>query len=518
MPRLRRTIRFVAPAAAAVSLVVAGPALAAPGHVTTRHTAKAPKTGGSPATSFVGGVLPPPPPGSTAQYNIAGEPQIRADGAGNDVITSEDGLGAGTDAWRSTDGGLSYTSLPQPNAVSSASAGTTGLAPGGGDTDVATAPVKNANGFYNIYVASLTLGNITLSVSTDGGASWTDNPVAATVPGDDREWIAPIGADGYVLSYHAISTDDQIIVNEGVVQDGDAVTVMTYDAFDPSTAAAGTNDNELGNIAVDQLTGDVYQVFAACPSALTAQATCAGNSSAYMAVGTPTGTVPGTDLPLFSFADHDVYDGPATATLDNNFPNVAVDRAGNVYAAWSDDHDVSVAYSTDHGATWSSPKKVNSGAAVTAIFPWMTALAPGKVDIAYYATPAPENDQTCATSSASDPCQTEPWYVYMAQDVTTTAGGGWSQVQVTPAAVHLGGVCQGGISCTATGNDNRDLYDDFGIAASPTTGLASIAYTDDQYAQNVGTANAGECTAAQTDSVSCDHTSFATQTAGTAIN
>ena len=35
--------------------------------------------------------------------------------------------------------------------------------------------------------------------------------------------------------------------------------------------------------------------------------------------------------------------------------------------------------------------------------------------------------------------------------------------------------------------------DDFGVAASPVTGLASITYSDDQYADNVGSANSGEC-------------------------
>lgn len=60
-----------------------------------------------------------------------------------------------------------------------------------------------------------------------------------------------------------------------------------------------------------------------------------------------------------------------------------------------------------------------------------------------------------------------------------------------------GGVCEGGVSCTG----NRDLFDDFGIAASPTTGLASIVYSDDQPG-NTGAS---------------DHTSIATQTSGSGI-
>src|SRR5690348_2450365 len=93
--------------------------------------------------SFVTGVLPPPPPGSTATYNQAAEPQIRSNPVGAFYISSENGLGGGTDAWKSAGTGQSYSSLPQPNALSSANASqTTGLAPGGGDTDLSTAPAK----------------------------------------------------------------------------------------------------------------------------------------------------------------------------------------------------------------------------------------------------------------------------------------------------------------------------------------------------------------------------------------
>ena len=476
------------------------------------------KTTGS--GDFVHGVLPPPPPGSTTTYNIAAEPQIRSDPAGNFYISSENGVGAGTDAWKSTDNGLAYSALAQPNAVSTAGASSTsGVAPGGGDTDLATAPVKNAstsNAQYNVYVASLTAANVTISASINGGLTWQKNVLSATMPGDDREWIAAYGPSTYYLSYHNLSTGDQIIVNQGTLVNGVPTTVQTYSAINPAqtTIYAGTYlDNEVGNLAVDQRTGDVYQVFAGCPPQATSLATCPDLNTVYMAVGTPTGAGT-TGLPVLSFTDYIVYRSPTPAvTLSNNFTNVAVDSAGNVYAAWSNDHGVFVSYSTDHGQTWSAPMQVSSGTATTAIYPWMTAGAPGKVDIVYYGTPASANFQTCAQHTAKYTCQDEPWYVFFSQDLKVLSGGKWTQEQVTPV-VHYGGVCQGGVSCTATGNDNRDLYDDFGVSASPTTGLASITYSDDQYADNVGTANAGECTSTQNNTVSCDHTDFATQTAG----
>ncbi|MHB2023307.1 MAG: hypothetical protein ACYCO3_08260, partial [Mycobacteriales bacterium] len=421
--------------------------------------------------------------------------------------------------WKSINGGLSYTALTQPNEISSTTGGTTGLAPGGGDTDLSTAPVANSSGKYNVYVSSLTLGDVTVSASEDGGASWQSQPVSATVPVDDREWIAAFGQSGFDVSYHAIADGDQIVVNEGQLVNGVPTSVATYNAIsptNPSIYAATLDGNEIGNLAIDQTTGDVYQIFVGCPPAVSSVVNCTNLSTAYMAVGTPSGTN-AAGLPVYSFTDYVIYNGPTSAGLDNNFPTVAVDQAGNVYAAWSNDNNVYVSYSTDHGQTWSAPVKVNTGTATTAIYPWLSAGQAGKVDLVYYATPAAANYQTCATTSSTDPCQTEPWYVFFAQNPSVLTGGAWSQQQVTSQAVHYGGVCQGGVTCTSTGNDNRDLYDDFGVAASPTTGLASIAYSDDQYANNVGTANAGECTSAQNNSVSCDHTDFATQTSGTGI-
>src|SRR5213596_3952930 len=73
-------------------------------------------------------------PGSSACSNIAAEPAIRADGAGRFFGSSENGLGGGTVAFRSTDNGLDYTTLVSPNGVSSTN--DTGFAPGGGDTDL----------------------------------------------------------------------------------------------------------------------------------------------------------------------------------------------------------------------------------------------------------------------------------------------------------------------------------------------------------------------------------------------
>src|SRR5437764_10668207 len=99
---------------------------------------------------------------------------------------------------------MHYTALVSPDAGSSSN--NSGFAPGGGDTDLAVAPVKNAQGIYNVYVASLSLANVDVSTSMDGGKTWTLNPISATIPGDDREWIAADGASKVCISYHDAAT------------------------------------------------------------------------------------------------------------------------------------------------------------------------------------------------------------------------------------------------------------------------------------------------------------------------
>ncbi len=105
------------------------------------------------------------------------------------------------------------------------------------------------------------------------------------------------------------------------------------------------------------------------------------------------------------------------------------------------------------------------------------------------------------------------WYVYFAQNLSaTTSRSSFSQVQATPI-VHFGGVCESGVTCSG----NRDLYDDFGVAANPLTDMASIVYSDDQYTNDANDPPQSGCTPAGSNTINCDHTSIATQTSGKGI-
>jgi hypothetical protein len=414
-------------------------------------------------------------PGSTGCTNGAAEPAIRADATGTFYVSSELGLSAGTLAWKSADGGLHYTALQSPNQISQAFGG---LAPGGGDTDLGVAPQANASGVHNVYVASLSLANVTVSTSQDGGTTWTKNVLSATIPGDDREWIAADQATKVCISYHDIVTFN---IDVNCSFDAGASFTQLGSAIDAAHAFL-LEENSTGNLVIDPNSHVIYQVFSGIANA-TEAVLPANFHAVWIAISRDGGQ---------TFTDYTVYVNPNTAvSYGHQFINATVDQAGTVYVVYNDNHNLFYSFSTNSGLTWTGPIQINQPPSATAIMPWSIACAPGQLDVVWYGTSffdgsAPDNYPASAA-----------WYVYFAQNRNAAAvGSKFTQVAATPI-VHFGGVCEGGISCTG----NRDLYDDFGIAVSPTTGAASITYSDDQ------PGNDGRD----------DHTAIATQTAGPRI-
>jgi hypothetical protein len=93
--------------------------------------------------------------------------------------------------------------------------------------------VQNSAGYYNVYVASLSLANVDVSTSMDGGKSFTLNPVSASVPGDDREWIAADGASKVCVSYHDLATFN---IDVNCSFDAGQTFTQLGDAIDPAHA------------------------------------------------------------------------------------------------------------------------------------------------------------------------------------------------------------------------------------------------------------------------------------------
>src|SRR5262249_829170 len=143
-----------------------------------------------------------------------------------------------------------------------------GFAPGGGDTDLAVAPDKNAAGFYNVYVASLSLVNVDVSTSSDGGATWSLNPVTTPETIDDREWIPADPNNKVCISYH----DAPQGIRVGCRSNAGSTFTQFATAIDPDHAFQ-IAENSIGNPAIDSGSHTIYQTYSAITTA--AETACA---------------------------------------------------------------------------------------------------------------------------------------------------------------------------------------------------------------------------------------------------
>src|SRR6266550_3763271 len=268
----------------------------------------------------------------------------------------------------------------------------------------------------------------------------------------DRPWITSDGVHVYI-SYHDSGSSTTIHVQRS---DDDGITF--HRVGDPIVGQGGatgnsTFNNDQGKIIADPVTHNVYDVYASGVGGLQ-KGTNANFNNIYVSKSTNMGQ---TWTPTL------VFSGTPNVALNNVFPDLEADPlSGNLYAGWSDAHNVFLSKSTDQAQSWTSPITVNAAPAVTAVFPWIAARG-STVDYVYYGTSASSKDDPSAV-----------WNVYMAQ--STDRGIHFAQTVVTSHPNHVGVICTNGIGCQ---RGTRNLLDLFQNAINPTNGLAAIIYTDD---------------------------------------
>src|SRR5438067_9237189 len=136
--------------------------------------------------------------------------------------------------------------------------------------------------------------------------------------------------------------------------DAGATFTALADAYDGSDAGNGCRlASRAGNLAFDPSNGSYLYAVAACGTV--ADATNPNPTGLHVIV------VAASTNGGQSFTDHVAYlDPDVTASFDHNFPNLAVDRGGNVYALGSADHHVYYAFSTNGASTCSGPFQVST--------------------------------------------------------------------------------------------------------------------------------------------------------------
>ena len=416
------------------------------------------------------------------------EPSMTVDSQGTIYVESIRGVPGGLDLWRwyqakdgapNSNGTLPFKYEGQPDCGIFVTTFCTksGLAPGGGDGDVAVnlADPSNSN-IPNLAVVSLDAAEVTGSQSTNRADTFsTPNPATAGVPFDDRMWLDALNDTSHVyMEYHDFGTTSQIFVqrsNNGGQTYNDAAGIA-IDAVTEPNAGAPTG-NIAGQIKVDNSStgshGNVYQIFVG-PDNPTDNANSIINA-VYVGVASNVSLT----NPVLTFTDYKIYScgaGSKCASglgLGNLFPALAVDNFGYVYATWADGTDVYYSYSTTHGTSWSPAMKITQGtsqAGRSNVFTWMAADANGHVAIAWYGANQAGNSNTLPL--------TAQWNVFVAETVNGHAiTPVFTLSQATDHANHTGQISTGGL----LGSSDRSLADFFQIAMDPNH-LVNIAFAD----------------------------------------
>ena len=390
---------------------------------------------------------------------------------------------------------------------------------GGGDSGLA---IDSVNRLYFVDLQGLT--DVSNSVSSDQGATWSTTCNAANATGVDRPWIATYGnpQSGGAL-YQTVDEVEQCIgacepdlgeVGSNIVeitrsQDGTTFTPLPAQQIEPDGIVSGIVTDSSGGVYISH-TGLVAN------GSITNGSDANGNTNAVVVVRFPNGYNQTTAIPLNGqtlcqaqptiCTTEIVYSGPldssgnSAITVGQDFTPIAIDRGGNLYVVWaqapvdsstgqiSGSSQIYMAVSTNHGATWGAPVQITAATPTleTNLFPAVAAGDPGRVDVVWYGTPTLGScpNQPCGSSAI-----TAHWSVMMAQSLNAIVNGQPNSkptITTTPVSEvsnHYGAICTFGIGCT-TGGD-RGLLDFISVTVG-LQGEANVVWADAVNQDQVG--------------------------------
>ncbi len=264
----------------------------------------------------------------------------------------------------------------------------------------------------------------------------------------DRPWLASFGRSTFYLSY--VTRTENLLSGQTTFQrsnDGGRTWTIVGDPV--AGLGPGIVHGWPGPIAVDPRSGAVYEVFVVEG---TPQPGLDRYNRLVVAISRDRGA---------TWRDVTAYQGGPGEDDAHMWPGLAVDAAGRLYAAWSDGRDAYLVSSTDSGASWSTPIRVDTPSALlrVSLMPWVAAGAAGHVALAWYGTDAVDGLSARAG-----------WRVWFAESFD----GGRSFAQAPASGlIHRGPVCAKGDACPWL---QRQLLDNLGLALDPRTGRAAIVY------------------------------------------
>jgi hypothetical protein len=329
-------------------------------------------------------------------------------------------------------------------------------------------PLSNCGDVYVSYIQFLDLSRPTLALSRSqqGAAQFSFNSDSVC---NSATWnVPPLGAADSLPTVCPDPSDNRLVVAGPVVADklGTGSRSPSHNLYIPfvrGTTVLGLN------------AGPPYDLYIA-------KSTNGGNTW--------------TRHKVAELSDHNPV---------NIFPQLTIDRGGNLYYTWSQtqgpgeddagltgEQDVYYSFArfagpaTGETGTWAPPINLTKEANDSAVFPWMVAGDPGQVNLVMYKANTGINSNFAFVDAEGNECaQGDPgcvanpsvWNVYFGQSQNAlNSGPNFKLVQVSAAPNHLGQVCTLGLACALSGD--RSLLD-FLTVEIDSRGAALIAYSDD---------------------------------------
>ena len=370
---------------------------------------------GTAVTATASAAAPAPTFGQPTIAGIGGwgfEANLRLDTSNASRVYMSAPDSASADAsfvWRSLDGGKTFKWVPGALPLG----GKVTTCHGGGDTELA---VDSAG---HLYFNDLTLANFSVARSDDQGRTFTCNNTGVPDTIVDRQWYSVDGDPTKGGSIYL--TNDE--VGNGAVQCGNTTQNNTLVMYRSPAAGAGAtaglafgppNHITLPATCDEGIMGNSEVSSVATKTGLSGAALATAVKHVYVihddgslskiriarcfpvAFGAPIANV--SDPSGLNCVDLPVADLGANARTGGNFPTLAIDRAGNLYAVWEQapydaaaqqagDSALMYSYSTDEGNHWSAPVQIPTPGLANNVFATAAAGDDGRVDIAWYGTP-----------------------------------------------------------------------------------------------------------------------------------
>jgi hypothetical protein len=476
-------------------------------------------------------VLPPNTP-TFGQPVIAGigglgfEESIRLDPTDpNRIYTSAPGTASADTSWiwHSLDGGKTFKwvvgAAPLEGKVTSCH--------GGGDTEL----LVDIAG--HLYFNDLTLANFSTSRSDDFGASFTCSNTGVPDTAVDRQWYAvdgdPVNGGSLYLTNDEIGPggvtcgttpgNNVLVMYRSPAASGLGATAgITFGIANKITMVGSCDEGIMGNDEVSPIATTLGQPNTpALPAAVKHIYVIHDNATFNkilmgrcfpVAFGAPVANVSDpSGLNCTDLLVSDLNQGGGSYKTGGSFPTMAIDKGGNLYAVWEQapidangniigDTVLKYSYSTDQGNTWLTPPiQIDASGSADGVlhnnvFAWIAAGDDGRVNIAWYGTPALSNpnDQTCGVNAPLPPAQGKNingpdsvdglWSLWMVQSTNAHAASPTFTVPVRASGHH---VHRGSVQTVMGGQcGNRALGDFFQLRTGP-QGEAHLSYVDSDH-------------------------------------